>query len=62
MSGYKVGDIVTIKCKVLSKGTMAFTQEVILDLVPMCELERKAYTVHTPWSLFESDVMKVVSV
>lgn len=58
MTKHKVGDIVSLRCKVISTGIMAYTQEVILDLVPMCEVERKAYTVHTPWSVFENDVVK----
>ena len=58
MSNCKVGDIVVLRCKVISTGIMAYTQEAVLDLVPMCEVERKAYTIHKPWSVFENDVVK----
>ena len=57
-SEFKAGDTVLLRCKVLSTGVMAFTNEVVLDLVPMCEVERKAYTVHKPWCVYSNDVKK----
>lgn len=58
MTNCKVGDIVVLRCKVISTGIMAYTKEAVLDLVPMCEVEQKPYTMHKPWSVFGNDVMK----
>lgn len=58
MINHKVGDIVVLRCKVISTGIMAFTGEAVLDVVPMCASENKPYTIHKPWSVFGNDVMK----
>lgn len=56
MVEFNIGDTVLLKCKVISKGIMCFTEEGVLDLVPVCKSENDSYTTHKPWSVFENDV------
>lgn len=58
MIEFNIGDTVLLKCKVIGKGIMVYTEEVIIDIVPMCRTEQKPYTMYKPWSVFGNDVVK----
>ena len=58
MTEFNIGDTVLLKCKVISKGTMVYSEETIIDIIPICSTEQKPYTMHKPWSVFGNDVVK----